>query len=202
MRHSTYSTMYGGGTLKRLPVRLLALLALAGALAGCSRMHGGDPEKGSTAWKIAYARSAGPASITADATVLDYDGSVLAEGTNGWVCMPGMNPADPYPMCNDEVWMKLLHAVMNKQDFTTDRIGISYMLQGDANVSNSDPYATDPANGDVWIREGAHMMIVVPKAMLEGITDDPYSGGPYVMWGGTPYAHIMVPLDEERPAKR
>ena len=28
---------------------------------------------------------------------------------------------------------------------------------------------------------------------------DPNRGGPYVMWKGTPYAHIMVPVGE-RPA--
>jgi hypothetical protein len=26
------------------------------------------------------------------------------------------------------------------------------------------------------------------------MTDDFRSGGPYVMWGDTPYAHIMVPV--------
>jgi hypothetical protein len=39
-------------------------------------------------------------------------------------------------------------------------------------------------------------MIAVPRAMLEGITDDPHGGGPYVMWKDTPYAHIMVPLED------
>ena len=37
-------------------------------------------------------------------------------------------------------------------------------------------------------------MIIVPKEMLKGISRDPNSGGPYVMWGDTPYAHIMVPI--------
>jgi hypothetical protein len=37
-------------------------------------------------------------------------------------------------------------------------------------------------------------MIVVPREMLEGITDEPSTGGPYVMWKDTPYAHIMVPV--------
>jgi len=36
---------------------------------------------------------------------------------------------------------------------------------------------------------------------LEGLTDDPYAGGPYVMWKDTPYAHIMIPLAEERPPR-
>jgi hypothetical protein len=39
-----------------------------------------------------------------------------------------------------------------------------------------------------------HLMIIVPKELLEGMTDDPSSGGPFVMWGDTDYAHIMVPV--------
>ncbi len=40
-------------------------------------------------------------------------------------------------------------------------------------------------------------MILVPDpAMLEGISTDPDNGGPYVMWKGTPYAHIMIPVGE------
>jgi len=38
-------------------------------------------------------------------------------------------------------------------------------------------------------------MVVLPDPkMLEGISDDPNNGGPYVMWKGTPYAHIMIPI--------
>ncbi len=37
-------------------------------------------------------------------------------------------------------------------------------------------------------------MNVVPKELLKGITDDPTPVGPYVMWGDTPYAHIMIPV--------
>ena len=48
-------------------------------------------------WKIANALSAGPASITDHATVIDWPanpedgmshGRVLRQGTNGWTCMP------------------------------------------------------------------------------------------------------------------
>jgi hypothetical protein len=38
------------------------------------------------------------------------------------------------------------------------------------------------------------MLIVPDPAMLEGITTDFNLGGPYVMWKGTPYAHVMVPV--------
>ena len=146
---------------------------------------------------IAQAMSAAPSSISADATIMD-GGKVLREGSNGWVCMPHTMPGDNAPMCNDAVWMKLMQAVGSQSDFQTDRIGISYMLQGDygAGVSNATPYHPDPKNAEDYTETGPHLMIVVPKELLKGITDDPSSGGPYVMWGDTPYAHIMIPVTD------
>jgi hypothetical protein len=63
-------------------------------------------------WKIENAVSAGPASITDNATVVDWPlnlkdghthGRVLRQGTNGWTCMPDI-PGRPQhdPMCADE----------------------------------------------------------------------------------------------------
>lgn len=144
--------------------------------------------------KIGRAQSAAHPGISNDATVMDVDGKVLKKGSNGWSCMPGIGPGDNHPMCNDAVWTKLMQAAAAGADFTTDQIGVSYMLQGDAHVSNSNPAATDPKNGDVWVQEGPHLMIVAPKETLKGLSDDPYNGGPYVMWKDTPYAHIMVPI--------
>jgi hypothetical protein len=37
-------------------------------------------------------------------------------------------------------------------------------------------------------------MVLVPDLrLLDGVSTDPNNGGPFVMWKGTPYAHIMVP---------
>jgi len=147
--------------------------------------------------RIALARSAAPLSVSADATIV-VDGKVVVEGSNGWTCMPDSSPGDEAAMCNDAVWMKLMQAIGGKADFSTDRVGISYMLQGDegAGVSNSDPYHPDPKKAPDYVETGAHIMIAVPKALLKGITDDPAAGGPYVMWGDTPYAHIMIPVED------
>jgi hypothetical protein len=71
---------------------------------------------------------------------------------------------------------------------------MAYMLAGGVDASNTDPYATEPPTGDEWIYTGPHVMIIVPDpAALDGLPTDPNSGGPYVMWKGTPYAHIMMP---------
>lgn len=144
---------------------------------------------------IAQARSAAPAMVSNNATIM-YRGEVLMEGTNGWVCMPETFPADNAPMCNDATWMAMMKAMGEKAPFTANGIGISYMLQGDGGVSNSDPFYPDPQNAPDYIKEGPHLMLIVPKEALTGITNDPSSGAPYVMWGDTPYAHIMIPVGD------
>lgn len=149
--------------------------------------------------KIARAKSAAPAHISNDATII-VDGEVVVEGSNGWTCLPDTMPGDKAPMCNDAVWMQMLGAVGSQADFTTDRIGISYMLQGEpegSGVSNSTPYHANHIEAEDYVQTGPHLMIVVPKEMLKGITDDPSQGGPFVMWKDTPYAHIMIPVTDD-----
>ena len=43
---------------------------------------------------------------------------------------------------------------------------------------------------------GPHLMIVGSKEVLAGPSDWGEAGhvAPYVMWAGTPYAHLMVPV--------
>jgi len=152
--------------------------------------------------KIARAMRAAPEFISKNATIVDLDGTVLRPGSNGWHCHPGIAPGDDHPMCNDHVWMNLMKAVADKTDFKTDRVGISYMLEGDALVNNADPFDTKREPGEVWVQEGPHLMIVVPDPkQLEGFTDDPNVGGPYIMWKGTPYVHLMVPVAPRPEAK-
>jgi len=161
------------------------------AVAGVSLAEAEDAKQA----KIDRAASAAPAAISDNAEIVDADGTVLRSGSNGWRCFPDMGPGSTHPMCSDEVWMDFITALGNKADFKTDRIGISYMLAGDDDVNNADPFDTEHDPGEVWVQEGPHLMIIVPdKAMLEGISDDPGNGGPYVMWKDTPYAHIMVPV--------
>ena len=173
---------------EKLFVSLLALVLVCavGAFAG-------DKEE-----MIASAESAGPPSVTAEATIKAPDGTVLREGTNGYTCYPQQEIIGP--MCNEPVWDELISAMLAKEDFDADTFSVSYMLAGEGTalgVSNSDPYATDPEATDDWVKEGPHLMIVVPDpAMLEGLSRDP-DDPVYVMWDGTPYAHIMVKVAEE-----
>jgi hypothetical protein len=145
---------------------------------------------------VANALSAAPASLAAGATVVALDGRVLRAGTSDWVCMPDM-PDLPFdsPMCLDAPWRETIDAWMHHRAPKVTTIGIGYMLQGDFPVSNVDPYAKAPTPANEWVGEGTpHIRMVFPDARaLESFSTDPKSGGPYVMWRGTPYAHVMIP---------
>lgn len=150
--------------------------------------------------KIARAVSAAPASVSDKATVMDVDGTILRQGSNGWTCLPGVGliPGDKHPMCNDAVWMAWMKAAGAGEPFSTEVFGTSYMLQGDAMVNNDNPAATDPKDGGPWVQEGPHLMLLMPKSAMAGLSRDPFAGGPYVMWDNTSMVHVMVPVTVDK----
>ena len=148
--------------------------------------------------ELARAELAGPSSLSKNATIMDRDGNVRRKGTNGWTCMPE-NTETPGtdPMCMNEPWLNFMGALKNNKKPTYTQVGIAYMLQGDTPVSNTDPYATAPKPGDDWVEGlGAHIMVLVPDVeTLKNVSTDSKNGGPWIMWAGTPYAHLMIPID-------
>ena len=155
---------------------------------------------------IKNALSAAPPSITDNATVKDWEGNVLREGTNGWTCFPDFAPESPgnSPMCLDDQWMKFVDAWANNTEPAYDRIGFGYMLQEGEPGSNIDPNATEATPDNEWIDNPGppHLMVVVPDPkMLEGLPTDPENGGPWVMWRGTPLVHVMIPAVRQPTSK-
>jgi hypothetical protein len=154
---------------------------------------------------IESALSAAPPMVAETATVKDRKGNVLKEGSGAYTCF-GREAPGQSPICVDEVWAGWVDARVNKKPFTASEVGISYMLAGDApdsGVSNIDPDAKEPTADNQWIVEGPHLMILVPDpVLLDAFPAEPGNGDPYVMWKGTPYAHIMVPTGgrPEQPA--
>jgi hypothetical protein len=148
--------------------------------------------------ETAAAENAAPASLSRNATILNRDGQVVRIGNNGWMCLPDdPNTAGTDSICMNESWRNFMDALKNKKKPTVTQVGIAYMLQGDRPVSNTDPYATEPKPGDDWVvKLGAHIMVLVPDGeTLKSLPTNPKSGGPWVMWAGTPYAHLMIPIE-------
>ena len=180
---------------KRRRNRSLLLVAIATVAVGLTQAV---PVAGQDEATIASAMSAAPDSIAEHATIMDVDGvTVLREGSNGWTCFPNANatPAED-PMCLDETWMGWVEALVTKTDPDTQTVGLAYMLAGGSDGSNTDPYATGPKEGEAWITSPAHVMVLMPGTIDQTIfTTDPLSGEPFIMWAGTPYEHIMMPVD-------
>lgn len=154
---------------------------------------------------IRDALSAAPPAVAKTAKVVDVDGTVLRPGSGIYTCyptMPQIRKRGREPMCLDKTWIAWRDAWMNKKPFKPEQMGIGYMLAGDAGSSNIDPYAEVPTDNNQWVVEGPHAMVIVTDpAQLEGLPTDPNNGGAYVMWKGTPYVHIMVPVGP-RPRTR
>jgi hypothetical protein len=196
-------------TLKNM--RMLMLVGVVIAAGACNKTAGtgGGPSSAETkntaadAGKdpIASAESAAPAAIAHDASVVSVDSkgvmTTLRKGTNGWTCMPD-SPATPGPdpMCFDQNAGQWVQAWVAHKPPPANVVGLMYMLEGGTDASNTDPYATKPTANNDWVKTGAHIMIVGSKDILAGHPSGakPDTSVPYVMWAGTPYAHLMVPV--------
>ena len=128
------------------------------------------------------------------------DGSMrtVRAGNNGFTCMAD-NPATPGPdpMCMDAAAMDWAGAWVGHKPPASGKIGLMYMLAGGTDASNTDPYATKPDASNHWIETGAHVMIVgADQAFYDMYPKDadPDTSVPYVMWPGTPYQHLMIPI--------
>ncbi|CAN5880269.1 hypothetical protein BH23GEM9_BH23GEM9_08980 [soil metagenome] len=177
-------------------MRYILLLPVAIVLAAPACARAQQPATGDANRLITNALSAAPPSVADAAKVMLMDGTVLRPGTNEWTCFPD-DPAVPNnsPMCLDAAWLAFFDAYMNRRTPEWTGIGIGYMLQSDMPVSNTDPFATGPTPGNQWLQDGVpHIMLIVSDSrLLEALPTDPHNGGPWVMWKGTPYAHVMVP---------
>lgn len=149
---------------------------------------------------IRSAETAAPASVGKDATVIaaSADGSMrtVRKGTNGFTCMADApDTPGPDPMCADSNAMEWISAWIGHKA-PPEKTGFMYMLAGGTDASNTDPYAKAPSSANNWIKTGPHVMIVGDKAMLANYPANPApdTTKPYVMWSGTPYAHLMVPV--------
>lgn len=155
---------------------------------------------------IASAEAAAPGSISSKATIVSFDSkgamTVLRKGTNGWTCMPDApDTPGPDPMCYDANAGKWAEAWIAHKPPPAGTVGIMYMLEGGTDASNTDPYAKKPTATNAWISTGPHIMIVGSKDILAGYPAGatPDTSVPYVMWAGTPYAHLMVPVATTKP---
>jgi hypothetical protein len=145
---------------------------------------------------IRSATSAAPAHIAKDATVLGpgANGELveLRHGTNGWTCLPDQ-PDTPGrdPMCLDEQGMAWAQSWMKHEAKPANTApGIGYMLRGGSDISATDPWAKSTSH---YVASPPHWMLLWPvDAEKSGLPTKPKKTGTWIMWAGTPYAHLMI----------
>ena len=158
-------------------------------------------------WEIEAYTTSAPDFIGNFATVISASGEVLREGSNGWTCLPFIampkmgfkTKNEAAPACADQNAMAWANAYLSQTEPKLENDGWIWMLHGDTGVDNFRPYSegdeknTDPKE---WIYSGAHLMLM-PKDpnSLGSQTTDFTTGAPYVMMKGTPYVHLMIPVE-------
>jgi hypothetical protein len=151
---------------------------------------------------IASAISAAPLAISKDATIVAVgtEGKLrtLREGHGIFTCVPD-DPSTPGndPMCLDRNGFEWFKALLSHEKPQEGKVWLAYMLKGGSDASNDDPFASEPQTGKKWVQTGPHVMIGGPgiTKMLDSYptaADD--TRKPYIMFGGTPYEHVMFPV--------
>jgi hypothetical protein len=191
----------------RVQNAVVATVVLLGlVLPGCGKKTGGDGNATTDAALITNAVSAAPAAVSRQATVIAFDEQgrerTLRLGSGEFTCFPDdrATPGDD-PMCFDRSGLAWAHAWMAKQPPPpAGPLGLAYMLRGSWVASNEDPYATTPGPGRRWVETGPALMILNLRGLTAGnpreLTDPER---PFVMWPGTPYEHLMVPVGPTAP---
>ncbi len=145
--------------------------------------------------KINRALSTAPPNIAKAAKVVDMDDkgtlTVLRDGKNAFTCIaghPGVVGDDP--VCADPAGLQWIRDwAAHKPKPTNTQPGIIYMLAGATDWSATDPWATS-GTPQKWAPGWLIAWPFDPTAT--GLSDKPNSNGPWIMWAGTPYAHLML----------
>lgn len=150
---------------------------------------------------INAARAGAPAHISDAAAIarMEPNGRVtmVREGTNGFTCfiIPDGSNA---PTCADAGGLGMLKAAFSQTPpppMTAP--GIAYMAKGGMHLETPEgEIAMAPSATTKQVSEPPHWMLMWPvSAAASGLPTRPNPGGVYVMFDGTPYAHLMIYQD-------
>ena len=154
--------------------------------------------------QTALALSAAPAHISKEAGVMVYgtDGKLTEtqKSSNGFTCIPTvMNLPEPDPICMDAAahqWM--MDIMSNAPKPTNTAPGIAYMARGGSHFEK-DAKVVMSGDGAKIVKEPPHWMIMWPfDAAATKLPTTPNPSGVYIMFEGTPYAHLMVYQDPRK----
>jgi hypothetical protein len=174
------------------------ILLLPGAL--CAQAQPAAQTSEATAEFVKAAEAGAPERISAQATVARMEPSgkatIVRQGSNGFTC--SLFPDESHaPVCGDQKGWQWFVAAMSNQPKPPAACGIAYMAKGGEHYETSDGrIVMKPAAGTKTVKEPPHWMLLTPlDSAATGIPTHPNAGGSYIMFAGTPYAHLMIYQD-------
>ena len=154
--------------------------------------------------QTALALSAAPARISKDAGVMIYgaDGKLTEakKGTNGFTCIPTvMNLPVPDPICMDAASNQWMTDVMNNAPKPSNTVpGIAYMARGGSHFEKNGKVVM-AGEGAKVVKEPPHWMVMWPfDPAASQLPTIPNPSGIYIMFEGSPYAHLMIYQDPNK----
>jgi hypothetical protein len=180
---------------------ILVVLFLMGLTSLSIAMEKGQsPIKGmSKEALVKLALSAAPPKIAKDAAVMipGEDGKMIEakKGSNGFTCFPDVDGQEvPDPICADQAASQWINDLMSGAPKPTNTApGISYMAKGGWHFEKEGKILMKEEPGAERVSEPPHWMVFWPvESKTSGIPSLPSKFGAYVMFDGTPYAHLMI----------
>ncbi len=184
-------------------IGILITELIAVSTAGAKRK---DVKSMSKEQQIKLAQSAGPYYISKDATIMmeDKDGKTVEaqKGTNGFTCFPDIDGQEiPDPICADQATIQWINDLMSKAPKPTNTVpGVAYMAKGGWHWEKDGKILMDKNEpGAKKVKEPPHWMVIWPfDSKAHGLPAYPGKLGTYVMWDGTPFAHLMIYQDPNK----
>lgn len=193
---------------------MLTILVASTLMMPAVTMAGDKPsKKGATVKEVkamsekdqtALALRAAPAYIAREAGVMIYgaDGKLTEtrKSANGFTCIPTvMNLPDPDPMCMDAAVQQWMTDLMNNAPKPTNTApGIAYMAHGGSHFEKGGKVVMS-GEGAKIVKEPPHWMVMWPfDAAATKLPTAPNPSGVYIMFDGSPYAHLMVYQDPKK----
>ena len=195
--------------------RIPVLAALALTIATAPRAQMVHPAGMTHEQVIAAASAGGPAAISGNAAIVWVDSAgathEIRPGTNGFTCL--IARPDPFsgPVCADQNALAFFLAMMHGQPNppAMSAPGISYMAQGGTHFEDAQgnvlmEHELSPhAAGSHRVREPAHWMLMWHyDAATSGLPTKENASGVYIMFAGTPFAHLMIYQDPNKMGTR
>ena len=192
--------------MRALTMPALATAALLAATPSWAQMA--HPPGMSHAQVVQAASAGAPDAISQNAAIawIDSAGALhqMRAGTNGFTCV--IVVPDPFggPICGDQPAAGWLMAMLSHaaQPPTMSAPGIAYMAQGGTHYEDAqgnvlmEHNLTPHAAGSHQVREQGHWMLIWPyDPATSGLPTRENGAGSYIMFAGTPWAHVMVYQD-------